>query len=137
MLGGHDNDSLAAKINGKMNLDDMWKFNGGKWSFLGRLPTSRGLSAFASTYDSDRKVLFIMGGMSQQGTSLVSRHIVLNYFFGWDGSKWHEIISSTQPRHRRWSAIAYNPVNNKIVLFGGGDHKRELLSDTWEYGYIN
>jgi hypothetical protein len=45
---------------------------------------------------------------------------------------WKELQLDTQPPQRALSPLVYDPVNEKVILFGG-DRLDQLLSDTWTF----
>lgn len=86
--------------------------------------------AYTSTaYDSDRKRVVVVGGLSVPGTSAET--------WEWDGRNWtqrHPVIS---PPARIGASMAYDAAIHRMVLFGGFSPDNVVLSDTWEYDGTN
>lgn len=54
----------------------------------------------------------------------------------WDGSGWFQIATGTSPADRILPALAFDEVNQQVVLFGGsGAGPSALANDTWTYGF--
>jgi M6 family metalloprotease-like protein len=54
--------------------------------------------------------------------------------FEYDGSKWTSYSSYPGPSDRYYTAMAYDPVNEKILLFGGyNNNTDDVYGDTWLY----
>lgn len=54
--------------------------------------------------------------------------------FEYDGTNWTEFSSFPAPKDRYFPSLAYDPVNQKILLFGGYNYENEEeLGDTWLY----
>ncbi len=52
----------------------------------------------------------------------------------WDGANWVQLSLTTQPSSRSLAAMVYDPMRQRLVLFGGmtvGSFNR--LNDTWEF----
>ena len=47
-------------------------------------------------------------------------------------NKWRDLKLDVEPSARGYSPTVYDPVNKKIILFGG-DHLDHTLADTWAY----
>ncbi len=52
----------------------------------------------------------------------------------WSHGRWER--TATAPTRRRGAAAAYDPVRQRVVLFGGTD-ERGLLGDTWQFDGTN
>jgi hypothetical protein len=50
----------------------------------------------------------------------------------WSGTTWTKQAPATSPGGRAVSAMAYDPANGTVLLFGGYDG--HFLSDTWIWG---
>ena len=53
----------------------------------------------------------------------------------WNGASWRQLSLSLseQPASRQFYAIAYDPIRQKAVLFGGANFSSTFRSDTWEF----
>jgi hypothetical protein len=111
--------------NDRTPTTDTWAWNGRTWERLAAEgPPPRGV--FASAFDAKRSKLVIFGGCCAEGVGLVGDT------WEWDGRRWTQIATATAPSPRLDSRMAYDPVRDRIVLFGGGD-RRTNFADTWEY----
>ena len=99
--------------NSNGSLDNQtWSFNGTTWQQRSpqNAPSARFLHA--AVYDSTRSVIVLFGGSSAAVTSDT---------WEWDGVNWSQratTIPSPNPL-RSNSAIAYDPVRQRTVIFGG------------------
>jgi cysteine-rich repeat protein len=82
-------------------------------------------SAHAMAYDSSRGVLVLFGG---HGVGW------LNDTWEWNGTEWIERDPPMpKPRPRGRAAMIFDPVRNRILLFGGMDAMATPLGDFWEW----
>jgi hypothetical protein len=66
--------------------------------------------------------------------SLVALLAVLTHASGPASANWTKLSPATSPSARVYSAMAYDPVSKKIVLFGGfGGPGQTYLNDTWTF----
>lgn len=79
-------------------------------------------------YDRYNKEIIMFGG---GGVATDSGHVGMWYFKPSAGV-WQKAAASILPPPRAYSPMVYDPVNHKIVLFGG-DHLDYLTNDTWVY----
>lgn len=98
------------------------------------IPTGR--SSAAMTYDSNRQIVLMFGGVNPTNGSLDDT-------WEYDGTQWYQVISTaTSPPSRYRHEIAYDPYRQVAVLFGGKgvdesslvvfDDIGELDSQDWE-----
>jgi hypothetical protein len=77
-------------------------------------------------YDDARREVVLFGGFFFNGSVVEFGDTWL-----WDGATWRAASSPLSPRARSHHAMAYDPLRNRVVLFGGiGPVPR---SDTWEW----
>lgn len=60
----------------------------------------------------------------------------LNDTWDWDGQSWAKPVLTTSPPTRFLSAMAYDAVRGRSVLFGGKTSRTEFLDDTWELATV-
>lgn len=82
----------------------------------------------AMAYDPVNRELVLFGGSNAD----VNHGSLGTWVMPTSDNTWRKLDLATQPLPRAMSAMAYDPVNQCIVLFGG-DHLDYLLSDTWVY----
>lgn len=110
-------------------LGDTWEWDGSNWTakFTVNYPPAR--QGHAMVYDEVRHRLVLFGGASNGA----------NPFLGdtWemDGTNWLHHSPAASPSPRLYHAMAYEPAQQLVVLFGGAD-PLSSLSDTWEWNGI-
>jgi hypothetical protein len=110
---------------------DTWEWNGTNWTpraVTGAIPMARQNHAMA--YDSVRGVTVLFGGEKTTG--------YLSDTWEWNSSAgtWTLKSSAGGPNPRSYASMAYDPVRNVTVLFGGGNNSGQQ-SDTWEWNGTN
>jgi cysteine-rich repeat protein len=114
-------------------LADTWEYNGVRWvaTTPPMSPTQRWgqAMAYALPRDAGRRRVVLFGG-HDLGTGTYRSDT-----WEFDGENWIEVLSThdSSPPARAHAAMAYDPVRDRIVLFGGEDANHVLFSDTWEY----
>jgi len=106
-------------------LNDTWTFHGLDWTHvLPRSPVPRLLPTM--TYDgADGYVLLFGGTYAVTGT-------VLGDTWKFSGGIWTPLHPPTSPSPRTGAAMAYDPSDGYVVLFGGAT-AAGTLGDTWTY----
>ncbi|MFN0248329.1 MAG: hypothetical protein ACKV2T_15670 [Kofleriaceae bacterium] len=79
-------------------------------------------------YDSARRRVVQFGG-AFQGTIRVPRGDTWEY----DGEGWMKIPTTVAPAARWGSAMAYDPIHRRVVLFGGASTAAAPFGDTWAW----
>jgi hypothetical protein len=109
---------------------DMWTWDGVDWSPVTfqdgqQIPQPR--AAHSMVYDSGREKVVMFGGVSADNT-------FLNETWEYDGVQWQPVgQGAAAPAPRYGAAVAYDPVRQKTVLFGGWNSSAGLFNDTWEW----
>ncbi len=146
VFGGDDTNGLA--------LTDAWVLSnanglGGTptWTKLaptGSLPT--GLLAHTAIYDSVNNIMTVFGGANKQITSGTNGVYTLSHANGLGGAPvWTRIVANGaagSPPKRFASTAAYDPANNRMIIFGGGLIPDPLtgpggLNDVWVLSNAN
>jgi hypothetical protein len=84
------------------------------------------------TFDSGNGVAVIFGGyrFNGHGTELAD-----TWVYDYETNTWYQIFTPTRPPARHYGALIYDPVNEKVVLFGGHLNRvtseDTMYSDTW------
>lgn len=76
----------------------------------------------ATAFDSVSKRVLVFGG-----------ELGRNDLWSWDGSSWQHLPARVLPPGRRNAAMAFDPVRQRLVLFGGAGVDGASLGDTWEW----
>ena len=108
--------------------DEFWVWKDGAWQEV-NFAGPGNLSHFGMTYDTTANALYLFGGATSTSTfsSLTDKTWVLS-----EGS-WRELSPDTSPPERGGPAMGYDPVRQRVVLYGGFDSSRNDLADTWEW----
>jgi hypothetical protein len=106
--------------------NDTWEWDGNAWQEMTPRNVPRPRWAHAMAYDADRKRIVLFSGSTQYGT----------YEFGdtweWDGNDWQKMTPTNSPGRLERHAMVYDPVQKKVVLFGGVDPDF-ISNETWEW----
>jgi hypothetical protein len=130
---------LATGFNGSTNLQDTWAFSPGSaqaspsWQqiFAGPTPArstaAMGKCAVNANSNPDRLLLF-GGFQSASPFVLGDTWIYMDSLFS--SLVWGQVNPATQPPPRFSQAMAYYPISNQAVMYGGGA-AGGVFSDTW------
>ena len=116
------------------SYSDTWEWDGVNWLLAAQQyagPTARGRQSMA--YDVARERVVMFGGYLQcSGYGCTPGY--LDDTWEWDGQTWTEHTSTPFPQGRENSAMTYDPVRERVVMFGGWNESAyAYLSDTWEW----
>jgi len=93
------------------------------------LKNQKGLLHWSSLcYDSDRKRVILFGGANVAN----ERGDPGTWTYDPERNAWEKADVTVQPPQRANSQLVYDPVNKKVVLFGG-DGLNRLYADTWTF----
>lgn len=111
--------------------NDLWRYDGNDWTDItpatgSPAPRYRQNMAYDPLFG--RLVMF-GGGLTNQGSSRQGDTWVH------DGTRWTQAMVNG-PSARWWHSMAYDPINGKVLLFGGEDSSGRL-NDTWHYDVPN
>jgi hypothetical protein len=82
----------------------------------------------AATYDERRARVVVYGGRTGEATAVFASH------WEWDGATWSRVCDPCAPGGRFGSVLIYDPVGDRLVLFGGGTTISEIaVNDVWEW----
>jgi uncharacterized protein (TIGR03437 family) len=114
-------------------MEDTWVWDGANWTVKDMWGVPGLVWDAAMTYDSDRRRIVMTGGFVP-GAGYNDDEMTS---YEWDGQQWDR-TGWTQygsgPYSRRGHTMAYDPVRNQTVFFGGdGIEDSTLLTDTWFY----
>lgn len=116
LFGGHHDGVLGAT----------WRLDGKRWTRLDvEGPPARANASMATDPARRRVVLF--------GGSDAEREL-LDDTWEWDGAKWSRVeVEGPAPAGRTQAAMAYDPVEERILLHGGRDGRRRAIDELWSY----
>ena len=113
-------------------MDDLWEWDGSDW--LGPFsPTIRPSArcGHAMVYDSVRGFVVLFGGLLT-ASALPMESDLADDVWEWDGSNWSgPFAPAARPSARFSHAMAYDPVQARVVLFGGSGGVPK--DDLWEW----
>lgn len=112
-------------------LGDFWAFNGTSWQQLGgAVPAARW--GHGMVYDTRRERVVLFGGFQPSPGNPIPDAIGLNDTWEYDGFGWTQ-VATTGPSPRGYFGMAYDPIRQRTVLFGGAGPNTTYLQDTWEW----
>ena len=110
-------------------MSDTWTYANGVWTDIspGSSPSAR-YAAFAAWDYADGYLVLFGGYDSSTGT-------LLNDTWTFVGGSWTSLSPTTAPAPRWRGAMAYDPTDHYVVLYGGdtGTAGTSIKSDTWEF----
>jgi hypothetical protein len=103
---------------------DTWIFKNGNWARQApaTMPPNRELHAMAFDAASGQVVMF--GGVGSTASAPLGDTWV------WNGTTWKQIVTAHKPPARFLHTMAYDPINQRVVMFGGNGGVK-ILNDTW------
>lgn len=141
-------------------LGDIWSYNGATWRNLCGTPGCQATAPAARygaemVYDEARRTMLIVGGVHSNGkVACVSPDVqtvdgcITNEIWSWSGMAWQKLCNgscaATAPPPRTQTQLAYDPLRERVVMFGGCDQIAGFdsiacigrLSDTWEFNGV-
>lgn len=130
LFGGYGRDEVKC--------DDTWVYDVSSNTWTEMNPSTHPQARYGSVmvYDSYSEKCLLFGGHMVQTTapydSLGYENEVWAYDYAADG--WEKLATENKPPARYWHDLAYDPVGNRIILFGGSQGRSNDLGDTWVYG---
>ncbi|MFK7741472.1 MAG: Kelch repeat-containing protein [Planctomycetota bacterium] len=85
-------------------------------------------------YDEARDEVVLFGGRVMTNTTSWT---TLDSTYAWNGSDWSVRTPAQQPVARFHHEMVYDPIRQRIVLFGGQGPNGGILDDTWEWDGLN
>lgn len=103
-----------------------WILAGGTWraATVAHLPPARFGHAIA--FDPIRQRVVLFGGAYSRWS------VRMGDTWEWNGTDWTAVRPATSPSERSGHAMAFDPVRQRIVLFGGSDEYGRF-DDTWTF----
>lgn len=113
---------LDGGVNGQSSrLGDTWEFDGTAWVLRATAPLNEEFYAHRLVFDVGHGVVVRFGGGSAGG--------LRSQTHTWDGNTW-TLVGNGGPSPREGHVMAYDPVRQRVVLFGGSPGQG---NDTWEW----
>ncbi len=118
---------LFGGTNRTTTFSDTWEWDGTSWAQRNPVTSPPAREAHAMTWDGARQRVVLFGG-KVDGTSSP-----LADTWEWDGTTWTQRMPVTSPPARVGASMTFDPVRQRVVLFGGSPGGRTWFSDTWEW----
>jgi methionine-rich copper-binding protein CopC len=118
-------------------LGDTWLWDGTSWTAGPAGPPVR--SGGAIGYDPVRKEIVLFGGSSYVQSEVpvvgpfLDEYPMLADTWVWNGTAWEERTPATAPSARMRSSLAWDPVAQELVMFGGLAQDGTVHGDTWAW----
>jgi len=111
-------------------FSDMWSFDGTGWTEMTSVTTTPGqrYGAQVTVNPADGKV-YLFGGLKLTVDGAKQSQDYVNDLWVWDGKAWSQVNTSTIPPARENGGLAFDPIANELVLFGG--YAGYYRSDAW------
>lgn len=110
--------------------NDTWLWNGSDWTLVAPATTSPPARYGAGmVWDSVHNQVVLFGGHTG-----ASADVIYNDVWVWNGSDWSQAAPDTSkgaPAGRYNFAMAYDPVNQAVVIYGGNQGTPATSNDTW------
>jgi hypothetical protein len=123
LRGGHCLSGVGADI----LCTDQWTLGQTTWAT--QQPTTAVTPRWGSamTWLPTTKTLLMFGGQ----TTFNSFATGVNDLYSWNGTDWTKLTAAGGPSARAFSAMAYDPGRQVLVLYGGNNTANASQSDTW------
>lgn len=108
-------------------LGDTWEFDGRGWVETSPAGSPPPREQPTMVYDAFREQIVMFGGGSVEAGTL--QNDTWRYVDG----QWEEVLPAQSPSSRTSHTMAYDPIRDRVVLFGGRSVVAFGLSDTWEF----
>jgi hypothetical protein len=111
---------------------DTWEWDGVDWTQRATAVEPPGSEAAVMAYDAGRAVCVLYVPVLVGGVPTGAQT------WEWDGVAWTQRLPATTPSVRRVASMAYDPVRQRTVLFGGFyDGFAAFYDETWEWDGSN
>ncbi|MDD2806803.1 MAG: kelch repeat-containing protein, partial [Elusimicrobiales bacterium] len=126
----YDPDRNAAVLFGGGDDDGTWVYDAsaGTWTVFALSPAPPPRLGASMAYDRASKKIILFGGRTPGSTPLDD-----TWAFDAAASSWTEKAPSSKPSARWKSAMTYDPVNGRVILYGG--FTNTYAGDIWFYNY--
>ncbi|MCX5973612.1 MAG: hypothetical protein NTU59_02835 [Coprothermobacterota bacterium] len=117
---------------GSTYYDDTWTYEYAANTWSNRTPTvaPNVRTEAAMVFDTNHRRAILFGGFAEPG-GLRSD----TWEYDSTANLWTDRTPTNAPSNRLGHAMAYDPVHDKVVLFGGDTNEAHLNAQTWVYDY--
>ena len=129
---------LVGGIGANGIISSTWAWDGSNWSELHAATSPPPLYDASLGYSaaSGAGQLVLFGGVGEVN----KEETYFSSTWAWDGSNWSELSPQTAPTARSGASVAYDPVPQQMVMFGGtefANNKLSFFSGTWAWDGAN
>ena len=118
LFGGQNASSVA--------LNDTWVYDGTTWKLLSPVTSPPARLWHTMAFDAATGNTVLFGGCTSNTCATY-----LGDTWLWNGTNWSLAEPEASPSPRQAPAMAYDPDNSGVVLFGGSNSPGSALADTW------
>jgi hypothetical protein len=136
LFGGSVEPRETCDVAGTHICSDTWEWDGYAWADVSPATSPPGRSGHAMAYDAARGRVVLFGGRGHSRGACGSSGTSCADTWEWDGTTWSERTPAAGPSARSDTALTYDAVRGRIVLFGGGvfdGFSPIRYRDTWEW----
>jgi len=116
--------TLPAHLKTDYFCGDTWVYNFQTWVQMTPALSPSAREGHAMVYDAAHGQVVLFGGTAAASST------PLNDTWIWNGTTWKQALPAHSPPARLWHSMAYDPVHQQVLLFGG-DSGTQFLNDTW------
>ncbi|MGC4116739.1 MAG: hypothetical protein QM765_19700 [Myxococcales bacterium] len=102
-----------------------------EWTNLSPQDSPPTLLGHKAVYDHGRRKIVVYGGWD--GSCVDHRDCLNDTMWEFDGWNWTPLCTGCAPGGRQGHGVVYDPLREKVVLFGGSTKESEFESDVWEW----
>jgi RHS repeat-associated protein len=121
-------------------LQDTWTWNGVTWTPMSPATAPPTLQDAGMTYDPIHHQVVLFGGSDSGGVSDAYcdwQSSRCNGTWTWDGTTWTEHAPATVPCVRDQGLLAFDPVTQRVLLFGGFHDDPYAACPTGSFNYLD
>jgi formylglycine-generating enzyme required for sulfatase activity len=110
---------------GGLKIDETWIWDGASWGQASTNNAPEGRQGGVMAYHAGLESIVLYGGWDNNTSD--------PYYYdtwAWDGEEWEEITPETTPSSYFRSCMAYDPVHEQLVMFGGSSQSGNI-DETW------
>jgi hypothetical protein len=121
--------AFGGDVSGSSSFDETWAYDLARDAWTNRAPSISPppRSYYAIAYDAKASRLVMFGGVD------VATDVGDTWTYSYSANTWTRITTPVSPSARHYSAMVYDPIRYRMLLFGGADPVETPLGDTWAF----
>jgi hypothetical protein len=121
--------AFGGDVNGRNSFNETWAYDLAHDTWTNRGPSNSPppRSYYAIAYDAKASRVVMFGGVD------ASTELGDTWRYSYSANKWTQIATLVSPSPRHYSAMVYDPVRYRMLLFGGADDLETVQGDTWAF----